>query len=217
MGHVHRRRRARAVLTIAVMATVFAGLVVLSRLPAPAPVVVGGTLERPGTRPPPAPRTQPPRLTVPAADHPGPVAANGVVVRLVDGDTLVVRIAGRDEVVRLLGIDTPETHRPNTAVECFGPEAAAALAGALPPGTPVHLERDVEARDRYGRLLAYVVRAGDGLFVNAALARAGFADALAYPPNLAHADEVAAAVASARDAGAGLWSACGGAHEPARR
>ena len=81
-------------------------------------------------------------------------------------------IAGRDEPVRLIGIDTPETRRPAHArSQCFGPEASAARRELLPPGTVVRLERDVEARDRYDRLLAYVFRAADGLFVNLVLAR----------------------------------------------
>jgi micrococcal nuclease len=88
------------------------------------------------------------------------------VVRVIDGDTIVVHIGERDENTRLLGIDTPETHKPNTPVECFGPEASDRMAALLPPGTVVRLVRDVEARDRYGRLLAYVYRDGDGLFVD---------------------------------------------------
>ena len=67
--------------------------------------------------------------------------------------------------------------------------------------------RDAEARDRYGRLLAYIYRAKDNLFVNLALARDGYADVLTYPPNVAHADEFVAAVRDARDANRGLWKA----------
>ncbi|HEY8547400.1 MAG TPA: thermonuclease family protein, partial [Acidimicrobiales bacterium] len=94
---------------------------------------------------------------------PGPVAppspGAAVVVHVVDGDTLVVRFRGGGEArLRLIGIDTPEsvaTDRPN---ECFGQEASAALAALLPAGTPVRVERDVEPRDRYDRLLGYVYR-----------------------------------------------------------
>src|SRR4051812_46055646 len=71
------------------------------------------------------------------------------VVRVIDGDTIVVHIAGRDENIRLVGIDTPETHKPDTPVECFGPEAAARMADLLPAHTAVRLVRDVEARDKY--------------------------------------------------------------------
>ena len=76
------------------------------------------------------------------------------VARVVDGDTVVVDLDGHERTVRLLGIDTPETHHPDRPVECHGPEAAARLGELLPPGTEVRLERDVEPLDRYGRLYA---------------------------------------------------------------
>ncbi len=134
---------------------------------------------------------------------------HGVVVALVDGDTLDVEVAGRVERVRLVGIDTPESVAPERPVECHGPEASALLAALVPVGTEVRLERDVEARDRYGRLLAYVFRQPDDLFVNEAVAAAGEAEALSIPPNTAYAGVVGAAVAAARAAGSGLWGACG--------
>ena len=137
---------------------------------------------------------------------------SGVVTEVVDGDTLHVRLGHTVEKVRLIGIDTPETHKPNTPVECFGKEATKALERLLPRGTPVYLERDAEARDRYGRLLAYVYRSKDRLFINLEMTRAGFAASYTYPPNVAHADEFVAAAGDARDAGRGLWSACGGNH-----
>lgn len=130
------------------------------------------------------------------------------VVRVVDGDTIVVRLDGGEERVRLLGIDTPESVDPRSPVECFGKEAAAHTASLLPVGTPVRLVRDVEARDRYDRLLAYVYRVDDGTFVNLRLVEDGYAAVLTYPPNVAHADEFVAAASQAREAGRGLWSAC---------
>jgi micrococcal nuclease len=130
------------------------------------------------------------------------------VKRVVDGDTVVIHVGGRDEHVRLIGIDTPETVDPRKPVQCFGKEASRRTAALLPVGTPVRLERDVEARDRYGRLLAYVYRVADGTFVNLALAEEGFALSLTIPPNVAYADRFAAAVADARRAGRGLWGAC---------
>jgi micrococcal nuclease len=129
-------------------------------------------------------------------------------VRVVDGDTIVVLLAGHNERVRLIGIDTPESVKPNTPVQCFALEASARTKALLPPGSAVKLVRDVELRDRYGRLLAYVYRASDNLFVNLSLARDGYASAYTYPPNVAHAGDFVAAAAEARDAGRGLWSRC---------
>jgi micrococcal nuclease len=139
-------------------------------------------------------------------------AGEATVTRVVDGDTIVARLGDEDETIRLIGIDTPETKRPGTPVECFGPEASARMAELLPEGTVVRLERDVEERDRYGRLLAYVHRHTDDLFVNRAMAIEGFAGPSRVPPNVTRTDELAEAVADARAAGRGLWARCGGGH-----
>lgn len=148
----------------------------------------------------------------PAPSHAAAGAGAGAaeITRVVDGDTVRVAIGGAEERVRLIGIDTPETHGQGGLRECFGAEASRRMAELLPPGTPVRLVRDVEARDRYDRLLAYVYRAADGLFVNLAMAREGFATTLTYPPNVAHAEDLAAAVRAAREARRGLWGRCGG-------
>ena len=126
-----------------------------------------------------------------------PTDGRATVVRVIDGDTIVVRIGGRDENVRLLGIDTPETHKPETPVECYGQEASDRLTALLPQGTTVRLVRDVEARDRYDRLLAYVYRDSDGLFIDVTMVSEGFAGTLAIPPNLAHRSELDTATAAA--------------------
>jgi micrococcal nuclease len=144
----------------------------------------------------------------PARDPPLAIEPNATVEHVIDGDTVVALVQGRDEHVRLIGIDTPETVAPNKPVMCFGPEASAETHRLLPDGTKVRLVRDTEARDAYGRLLAYVYRADDGVFVNLALAQGGFADVLAIPPNTAHGDELRAAVTDARRARRGLWGAC---------
>ncbi|MGH9136678.1 MAG: thermonuclease family protein [Acidimicrobiales bacterium] len=144
----------------------------------------------------------------PSAEPAPDVAGRGVVVNVVDGDTLEVDIGGRVERVRLVGIDTPESVDPDRPVECHGPEASALLGELLPTGTEVRLERDEEARDRYGRLLGYVFRTADGLFVNQAIAAAGEAEPLDIPPNTAYRDVIADAVAQARADGLGLWGAC---------
>ncbi len=132
----------------------------------------------------------------------------GEIVRVVDGDTVVVRIGGKEERVRLIGIDTPESVDPRSPVECFGQEASAHATGLLPPGTVVDLVRDVEGRDRYDRLLAYVYRVEDGEFINLRLVEDGYAAVATYPPNVAHTAELVAAAAKAREEGRGLWAAC---------
>jgi micrococcal nuclease len=145
------------------------------------------------------------------------VDGRATIVRVVDGDTIVVSVAGRDQRVRLIGIDTPESVKPGSPVECFGREASGHLAALLPEGTVVRLVGDVEQRDRYGRLLAYVYREADGLFVNAVMARDGFAEPLTIPPNVAHTAELTAAARSAREGRRGLWAACAGSASESTR
>ncbi len=129
------------------------------------------------------------------------------VVRVVDGDTVVVRTAGHDERVRYIGVDTPESVKPGTPVQCFA-KRASAFNKRLVAGERVRLVRDAEERDRYGRLLAYVYRTRDDLFVNATLVTGGYAVPLTIPPNVAHAEEFRTLAAVARRKGRGLWSSC---------
>ena len=132
------------------------------------------------------------------------------VVHAVDGDTVTVRLGGRSETVRLLGVNTPESVHPTKPVECFGPEASAHTKQLLPPGTRVWLERDEEARDRYGRLLAYVHRAVDDVFVNLELVSDGWAVPYPFEPNTTYRQVFADAATAAQQAGLGLWSGCRG-------
>ena len=135
-------------------------------------------------------------------------AADATVVRVVDGDTIRVRLAGGAiERVRYIGVDTPESVKPGTPVQCYA-EAAAAFNRRLVAGRSVRLVGDVESRDRYGRLLAYVYRRPDGLFVNAELARLGYARPLTIPPDVRFAGRFRALADAARQAGRGLWAAC---------
>ncbi|MEZ5377741.1 MAG: thermonuclease family protein [Acidimicrobiales bacterium] len=133
---------------------------------------------------------------------------------IVDGDTLDLDIEGVTERVRLLGIDTPESVSSTTPDQCFGHEATEALRGLLPIETQVDLERDLEARDRYGRLLLYLHRSSDGLFVNEWLLDGGFANAVSYAPNDRLAARFSRTEADARARGAGLWSRCDGPDQP---
>lgn len=152
------------------------------------------------------------RAGPPAGDR--PAAGEATVVRVVDGDTIVVALGEAAETVRLIGIDTPESVARDRPDECFGAEASHRLAELLPPGTAVLLTRDVEPRDLYDRLLAYVHRPDDGLFVNAAQVAGGYAEAKDYPPNTTHRADFERAERAARRAGLGLWSACGGPDVP---
>jgi len=128
------------------------------------------------------------------------------VVEVLDGDTVVVELAdGATDTVRLLGIDTPETHHPTKPVGCFGPEAAAFTAAQL-TGRVVQLEDDVERRDVYDRRLAYVVV--DGRRFNDVLLRRGYARLLVIAPNGAHARAELAAELDARRHHRGLWGEC---------
>lgn len=134
-----------------------------------------------------------------------------VVTRIVDGDTLVCRGVGS---VRLIGVDAPErTQRP------FGAAARDALAALAPPGDSVHLEPDVQQRDRYGRTLAYVWR--NGRMVNWRMIRDGWAMLYTVPPNVQWTDEFATAQRNAREARRGLWAvdafACSPAEHRRRR
>ncbi len=133
------------------------------------------------------------------------------VLRVVDGDTIVASVEGADQYVRYIGVDTPETVKPGTPVECFG-ERASAENHHLVDGRTVRLVFDQERRDVYGRLLAYVYTtpAGGGgpRFVNAALVRDGYARTLTIAPNTAHAPLLDRLAARAGKAGRGLWGRC---------
>lgn len=135
-------------------------------------------------------------------------AGEGALVeRAVDGDTIKVQLDGRTETVRYIGVDTPETKKPNTPVECFGKDASHENE-RLVEGERVLLAPGVEPRDRYDRMLAYVRRERDGLFVNEALVRGGFATTLTIAPNDRYAPRFAALEAGARASRKGLWGAC---------
>jgi micrococcal nuclease len=134
----------------------------------------------------------------------------GRVVRAVDGDTLEVRLDdGATETVRLIGVDTPETVKPDTPVQCFGPRASR-FEHRTVEGRRVRILIGVEPRDFYGRLLAYVwVEGGRGeRFLEAELLRRGLARTLTFHPNDRFASRFERLEQAASEAGKGLWSAC---------
>jgi micrococcal nuclease len=133
-----------------------------------------------------------------APDH----ASEASVVYVDDGDTIDVLIDGRVERVRYIGIDAPEVSH-HGAGGTPGGEAAAQLNRVMVGGRRVRLELDVEQRDRFGRLLAYVWL-GDSM-INLEMIRRGYARALTIPPNLRYERWFVGAEAEARAAGRGLW------------
>lgn len=135
----------------------------------------------------------------------GPASTMAFVTRVVDGDTIEARFAGRTEDVRYIGVDTPETVKPGTPVQCFGPQASA-FNHRLLEGRRVRLVFGVERRDVYGRLLAYVYLARR--FVNAALVRRGLARTLTIPPNDRFSPLFGRLELEAARGGRGLWGAC---------
>jgi micrococcal nuclease len=135
-----------------------------------------------------------------------PTSAGAYVLRAVDGDTIEVRVEGRTEDVRYIGVDTPETVKPDTPVQCFGPQASH-FDHRLVEHRRVRLVFGVERRDIYGRLLAYVYLGRR--FVNAELVRRGLARTLTIPPNDRYAPLFGRLQQRAAGAGRGLWGACG--------
>jgi micrococcal nuclease len=151
---------------------------------------------------------------------PSPPGREAALTDVVDGDTVKVRLDGVTESVRIIGIDTPESRRPGTPVECFAREATDAAERLLPEGSSVWLEPDPtqDTRDRYGRLLAHVWLADGRLFAETMI-RDGYGIHYVYDgiPS-SHAARLAAAQVDAERAESGLWAAdtcAGDPHTPA--
>lgn len=122
---------------------------------------------------------------------------------VIDGDTIVV---GNNEKVRYIGIDTPEILHPKKGPETYEYLAKEAMEfnRGLVLNKWVRLEFDVEKRDKYNRLLAYVFK--DDVFVNAELVKEGYASVYTFPPNVKHYDLLLKLERDARKAGIGLWA-----------
>jgi micrococcal nuclease len=237
-----RGRTARAVVvTLAVLGVVLLGLGMLSGPTTPGPRSAPGVvplastvasatstssaIERTARPTEPAAvasaRTARPTTAAPRSANPV-LAAQGspaVVISVVDGDTIHARIGGKDEKVRIIGLDSPESQKPGTQVECFAAEASAAAKRLLRKGSHVTLQPDPtqDTRDRFGRLLAHVILADGTLFAEHMI-RDGYAVHYVYDgvPSM-YADRLAAAQEQAEAAEAGLWSpsTCSGSpHAP---
>jgi micrococcal nuclease len=139
------------------------------------------------------------------AGEAGPRSAQAFVTRVVDGDTIEARIDGRVEDVRYIGVDTPETVKPGTPVQCFG-HRASSFDQRLVEHRRVRLVFGVERRDVYRRLLAYVYIGHK--FVNASLVRRGLARTLTIPPNTRYSPLFRRLELDAARVGRGLWGAC---------
>lgn len=139
------------------------------------------------------------------------------VVSVTDGDTVVLQIASERERVRLIGIDTPESKRnPRSRKQAdqnhlvvdevvhLGKLAAEHTQKLLPVGTPVRVEFDLQPRDRYGRLLAYLWLS-NGTMVNEEIIRAGYAYPLTIPPNVKYEGRFLAGFRESREKQLGLW------------
>jgi micrococcal nuclease len=128
---------------------------------------------------------------------------NAKVVRVVDGDTVVVRYEGREERIRLIGVDTPETVHPNKPVEAYGEEAKEYTKKKLEE-KDIQIEFDVQERDRYGRLLGYIWL--DGLLFNDELLRMGYARVATFPPNVKYVETFKETEKNAREKQVGIWN-----------
>lgn len=129
------------------------------------------------------------------------------VKKVIDGDTLRVAGPRGTELVRLIGVNAPETGKGKTVRECFGAESARWLAGLTPRGTTLRLAFDIGERDRFGRLLAYAYLP-DGRLLNAELIANGYAQTMTIPPNVRHEKMLLELQRKARREEKGLWRAC---------
>lgn len=171
--------------------------------PSPTATPTPNPTERPTARPTARP-TPTPEPTPALGEEPTGPTETGVVVDVVDGDTIDVLVDGVELRVRYIGMDTPEVH---SGVEWLGPEASTANA-RLVEGKEVVLEKDVSETDQFGRALRYVwVRdGGDWLLVNLELIRLGYAQVSTFPPDVKYVDAIyLPAQEEARDSGIGMW------------
>ena len=123
-----------------------------------------------------------------------------ICARVIDGDTIVL---SNGEKVRLIGVDTPETKHPQKPVEYYGKEASA-FTKKMVGGKVVKLKYDVQRRDKYGSLLAYVYLM-NGTFLNAEIIKKGYGHAYTRFP-FKHMEQFKQYEKEAREAKRGLWA-----------
>lgn len=131
------------------------------------------------------------------------IAEESEVIRVVDGDTFVIKYNGKEEKVRLIGVDTPESVHPNEEKNTQFGEEVSNFSKKMLTGKKVAIELDVEHRDKYGRLLAYVYL--DGQMYNKILLEKGYAKIATYPPNVKYVEEFTEIQKQARENKVGLW------------
>ena len=153
--------------------------------------------------------------SAPPVVDPGPVESPSIptsaflasVVRVVDGDTFLAKVGGSGRAlrVRVIGVDTPETVKPNTPVRCYGPQASSFTKHLLRAGTQVRASHEPGGDvDRYGRQL-WDVWLPDGRFLESVLVASGAARAYPFPPQTEYATLLATLQAGARAERRGLW------------
>ncbi len=154
-------------------------------------------------------------IVLPGIEQNGPTGGltAAEVTRVVDGDTLKVRINGQqaEQTIRIIGVDTPETKDPNREVMCYGDEATAKTQELVDhAGGNVELEKDTSETDRYGRLLRYVwLPNSDGrTMLNEELVKGGYARTVVYPPDVKYHERFSAEEERAKRQHLGLWGAC---------
>lgn len=129
------------------------------------------------------------------------------VSEVVDGDTFKIESGG---IIRMIGIDTPETKDPRRPVGCFGKEASNETKKLI-EGKVIILQKDISETDKYNRLLRYVflpLENGQILFINDYLVRSGFALVLTYPPDVKYNEQLRQAETAAKESKLGLWGRC---------
>ena len=192
MSFMRRSRRAAVVLAVLAVVVVLRMAAHSSDVPSAPPVIDPGQVESPA---------------IPANSF---VAS---VVRVVDGDTFLAKVGGSGRAlrVRVIGVDTPETVKPNTPVRCYGPQASTFTKHLLAGGTQVRASHEPGGDvDRYGRQL-WDVWLPDGRFLESVLVASGAARAYPFPPQTQYATLLAGLQAGARAERRGLWgSPCQG-------